>query len=56
MRFALIVTLRDMDGYNRIEQFIKNCHIDNVWTVIRLNQQVMVETFAEAQTEIEFES
>ena len=46
--FSLVVTLREIKGNDRLEQFIRNCNIHHEW-------EVMARTYQEAKTELTFE-
>ena len=38
LRFGVVVTLKEMYGVNRIEEFIRNCHL-NGWIVNKIDVQ-----------------
>ena len=54
LRFGLVVTLREMNGVNRIENFIRNCQ-SNKWTVSSIDINTSVDVYAIGNEEIEFE-
>ena len=39
LRFGVVVTLKEMYGVNRIEEFIRNCHL-NGWLVNKIDVQI----------------
>lgn len=54
LQFGIVVTLREMNGVNRIDDFIKMCMFKG-WVVNRLDVHTQVDIFARAEEEIEFE-
>ena len=52
--FGVVVTLKAMDGINRIDDFIKSCSL-NGWLVNQLDVQARVEINHKINEEIEFE-
>lgn len=54
IRFGVVVTLREMSGVNRIEDFILQCGLNN-WLVTRLNVEQRVEVYQTAEETVEFE-
>ena len=54
IRFGVVVTLKAMDGINRIDDFIKSCSL-NGWLVNQLDVQARVEINQKINEEIEFE-
>ena len=54
IRFGVVVTLKAMDGINRIDDFIKSCSF-NGWLVNQLDVQARVEINQKINEEIEFE-
>ena len=54
IRFGVIVTLKEINGVNRIDEFIKNCTL-NGWLVNSLDVQNRIEINKKVNEEIEFE-
>ena len=54
LRFGLVVTLRAIDGINRIDDFIQRCSF-RTWIVSRIDIESQIEIFNAAEQEIEFE-
>lgn len=54
IRFGVIVTLKEINGINRIDEFIKNCTL-NGWLVNRLDIQMRIAINEKVNEEIEFE-
>lgn len=54
MRFGLVVTLRAIDGVNRVDDFIQRCSF-RAWIVNKINVEARVDIFNVAEQEIEFE-
>ncbi len=54
MQFGLVVTLREMYGKNRIDEFITGC-MARSWLVTRLDVQNQIDIYTKAEEEIEFE-
>ncbi len=54
IRFGVIVTLKEINGVNRIDEFIKNCTL-NGWLVNRLDVQTRIDINKKINEEIEFE-
>ncbi len=54
MAVGLVVTLREMYGKNRIDEFITGC-IARSWLVTRLDVQNQIDIYTKAEEEIEFE-
>lgn len=54
MQFGVVVTLREMYGKNRIDDFIKMCMAKG-WIVNRLDVENRLDVYAKAEEEIEFE-
>lgn len=55
MRFSVVVTLKEMFGKNRLEEFIYQCSLDEGWIVKRINVEVLNEIYAAAEVDIEFD-
>lgn len=49
-----VVTLREMNGENRIDDFIKMCMMRG-WIVNRLDVQALADVYFKAEEEITFE-
>lgn len=54
IRFGVIVTLKEINGVNRIETFIQQCSLRG-WLVNRINVENRLDIYATASEEIEFE-
>lgn len=54
LRFGVIVTVKAIDGINRIDEFIKNCHL-NGWIVNVVEVQNRINLHQKINEEIEFE-
>lgn len=54
VRFGVIVTLKEINGVNRIDEFIKNCTL-NGWLVNSLDVQSRIDINKKINEEIEFE-
>jgi subtilisin family serine protease len=54
VRFGVVVTLKELNGVNRIEDFIKQAELRG-WLVNRLQVEAQVELFNSLNEEIEFE-
>jgi len=55
LRFGVVVTLKEMKGVNRIDEFVKLCMVRG-WGVNRLDLHKQWEIYRKAEEEIEFES
>ncbi len=54
LQFGLVITLKEMYGKNRIDEFAKSC-MAHGWLVNRLDVQNQMDIYALAEEEIEFE-
>lgn len=54
LQFGLVITIKEMFGKNRINEFIKSCMARN-WLVTRLDVQNQIDIYTRAEEEIEFE-
>ena len=54
LQFGVVVTLREMNGINRIDDFIKMCMMRG-WVVTSLDVQTQVDVYNRAEEEITFE-
>lgn len=54
LRFSVVVTLKEMEGKNRIDNFIKLC-LARGWIINRLDVQNRIEIYEKAEEEIKFE-
>ena len=54
IRFGVIVTLKEINGINRIDEFIKNCTL-NGWLVNKLDVQTRIDINEKVNEDIEFE-
>ena len=53
LRFGVVVTLKEINGVNRIDEFIRNCHL-NGWLVNTINIQNRIDIHEKVNEEIEF--
>lgn len=54
IRFGVVVTLKEINGVNRIDEFIKDCTL-NGWLVNQLDIQTRIDLNPKVHEEIEFE-
>lgn len=54
VRFGVVVTLKEIEGKNRINEFIHNCYL-NGWLVNQLDIELRLEIHQRLDEEIEFE-
>ena len=54
LRFGVVVTLKEMYGVNRIDEFIRNCNL-NGWLVNMLDIESRIDIHEKINEEIEFE-
>lgn len=54
IRFGVVVTLKEINGINRIDEFIKNCTL-NGWLVSKIDVQTRVDINKKVNEDIEFE-
>lgn len=54
LQFGLVITLKEMYGKNRIEDFVKMCEARG-WLVNRLNVENQIDIYARAQEDIKFD-
>lgn len=54
VRFGVVVTLKEMNGVNRMDEFIRNCHL-NGWDVNVIDVKNRVTIHQKMNEEIEFE-
>ena len=54
LRFGVVVTLKEINGINRIDEFIRNCNL-NGWIVNELDIQVRKDIHQILSEEIEFD-
>ncbi|MCR5737985.1 MAG: S8 family peptidase [Eubacterium sp.] len=52
--FGIVITLKEINGVNRIEDFIYQCSFNN-WIVNRIDIENRIDVYATAEEEIEFE-
>lgn len=53
LRFGVVVTLKEMHGVNRIDEFIRNCHL-NGWLVNTIDVQNRINIHEKINEEIDF--
>lgn len=54
IRFGVVVTLKEMNGINRIDEFIRNCTL-NGWLVNTIDVETRIDINKKVNEEIEFE-
>lgn len=54
LRFGVVVTIKEMYGINRIDEFIKNCNL-NGWLVNAIDIQNRIEIHEKINEEIRFD-
>ena len=54
LQFGVVVTLKEMNGVNRIDDFIKMC-MTRGWLVNQLDMENQLDVYAKAEEEIVFE-
>ena len=54
LKFGFVITLKELNGVNRIEQFIQQCLFKG-WLVNRINVENKIEIYNKAEEEIIFE-
>ena len=54
LKFGVIITLKEINGVNRIEKFIKNAQLRG-WLVNKIDVDIRIDIFNVAEEEIEFE-
>ena len=53
IRFGVVVTLKEINGINRIDEFIKNCYLSG-WLVNQVDIKNRIDLFEKVNEEIEF--
>ena len=54
LQFGVVVTLKEMNGENRIDDFIKMCMMRG-WIVTRLDVHTQIDIYVKAEEEVTFE-
>lgn len=54
MQFGVVITLKEMYGKNRIDEFVKNC-MARGWLVNAIDVQNQIDIYTKAEEEIDFE-
>lgn len=54
IRFGVVVTLKEINGVNRIDDFIQLCNL-NGWLVNKVDVQNRIDIYQKADEDIEFE-
>ncbi|MDT2748974.1 S8 family peptidase [Streptococcus parauberis] len=54
LRFGVVVTIREINGVNRIDEFVKNCYL-NGWIVNELDIQLKQDIHKKLNEDIEFQ-
>ncbi len=52
--FGVVITLKELEGVNRIDNFIQNCSLRG-WLVNKINVENRIDIYTKANEEIEFE-
>ena len=52
LQFGLVITLKEMNGKNRIDEFMKNC-MAHGWLVNRIDVENQIDIYSRAEEEIE---
>ena len=52
--FGIVVTLKEMNGVNRIDNFVQNC-LASRWIVEEIDLETSIDVYATAEQEIRFE-
>lgn len=53
IKFGIVVTLKEINGINRIEDFIKNCSLRG-WLVNKIDIEHRIDIYNIAENEIDF--
>ncbi len=54
IKFGVVITLKEINGVNRFEEFIKQCSFRG-WLVNRIDVENKIELYNKAEEEIKFE-
>ena len=54
IKFGIVITLKEINGVNRIDEFISQCALKG-WLVNRINVENRLDVYNIAEEEIEFE-
>jgi hypothetical protein len=54
LKFGIVITLKEINGVNRIDEFIKNAQLKG-WLVNQIDVDTRIDIFNIAEEEIEFE-
>jgi hypothetical protein len=54
MCFGVVVTLKEMNGANRYDEFIKRCNLNN-WITQKIQVESMLDVYAKADEEVHLE-
>lgn len=54
LKFGIVITLKEIDGVNRIDDFVKNCSLRG-WLVNRIDVENRIDIYNIAEEEINFE-
>ena len=54
LRFGVVVTLREINGVNRIDDFIQRCSLRG-WIVNRIDVRTSVDIYSAAEVDIDFD-
>lgn len=55
LQFGVVVTLKEMNGANRIDDFVQLCQLHHEWIVHTVNIENRIDVFELAEEEIEFD-
>lgn len=53
--FGAVITLKEIDGKNRFDEFVRLCRAEHNWDVQICDMDVMVKNYALAEEEVEFD-
>ena len=55
LNFGVVITLKEINGVNRIDEFIKQCFLKN-WLVTPVNVENRIDIYNIAEEEVEFDN
>ena len=55
LKFGVVITLKEINGVNRIDSFIKNCNLFGNWLVNKIDIKNRIDIFTTAQEDVEWE-
>jgi len=54
LHFGVVITLKEINGVNRIDEFIRQCILKG-WLVNRINVENQIDVYNQAEADVEFE-